>query len=529
MCGIFGYIDYNQKERLKETIDLLKVNSFRGFDGWGVLTKSRITKGVAVHKSKDSHNAVEELLHKIQTSDFALGNFRAQPLPEIPSLDTSNVHPFFEGGRTYIVHNGTISNDRELEVRYNLPPHNVDTQVIAQLYNLNIKATNNDIEKAIQKTCKVLEGAYVFVLYDSVIDKLIIVKNYQPLYVHYAPMKYLYFGSEAPSHYRLEYVAFPAYTAIVVNPHSILIENQFSVENDVASKHIPKKNSDRSVIVCSGGLDSSTAAYISKKMLGFKDTIIVNMNLGQRGWQSEKRSSAMVAKELGAKYVHLDIRNIFNKFTKTPLTDYSIEVTNGIHSAESPTEWVTMRNTILSSISAGLAETYGASAILTGCNMEEESAYPDNSITWIYAFSTMLQHGSLHSIKMIPVDSHLMKKDIITLGSALDVPFQHTTSCYDPIDIHSTTDKMRILQAKILGLTHIPCGCCGCCCLRRHAFLAARIRDPYESLYMYDMEKFPSYDYFINQINQYGYIDITDEAWKKSTIEKYQQRIAVLV
>jgi 7-cyano-7-deazaguanine synthase len=529
MCGLFGYIDHNQKERLKEISELLKANSYRGFDGWGVLTKSRTTKGVAVNKSKNSEHSIEEVLNKIYSSDFALGNFRAQPLPEVPSLDTGNVHPFFEGGRTYIVHNGTISNDRELEARYNLPPHTVDSQVIAQLYNLNIKATNNDVESAIQKTCSVLEGAYVFILYDSVIDRLIIVKNYQPLHVHYAPTKYLYFGSEVPVDYKLEYASFPAYSAIVVNPHSIVIEKQFSVENDVASKHILQKDNTRSVVVCSGGLDSSTAAFISKKMLGFKDTIIINMNLGQRGWQSEKRSSSMVAKMLGAKYVHLDIRNIFNKFTKTPLTDYSIEVTKGVHSAESPTEWVTMRNTILSSISAGLAETYGASAILTGCNMEEESAYPDNSITWIHAFSNMVQHGSLHGIKMIPVDSHLMKKDIITLGSALGVPFQHTTSCYDPIDVNVSTDKMRITQAKALGLTHIPCGSCGCCCLRRHAFLAARIRDPYESLYMYDMEKFSSYDYFMSQIKQHGYIDITDETWKKNTIEKYKQRIEVLV
>ena len=158
-------------------------------------------------------------------------------------------------------------------------------------------------------------------------------------------------------------------------------------------------------------------------MLGFNNTIVMNMNLGQRGWQSEKRSSSLIAKELKAKYLHLDIRNIFKNFTKTPLTDYNIQVTTGIHSSESPTEWVVMRNTILSSITSGIAETYGAAAIVTGCNMEEESAYPDNSITWIHAFSNMIQHGSLFGMKMIPVDSHLMKKDIITLGSALGVPF----------------------------------------------------------------------------------------------------------
>lgn len=529
MCGIFGYIDINQKEHLREIQNLLETNAYRGFDGWGVLHKSKSTKGINIQKSKSSENNVKELFDKIKNYDFAFGNFRAQPLPEVPSINTDNVHPFFEGIRSYIIHNGTISNDRELENKYSLPPHTVDSQVIAQLYNLNIQATNNDIEQAIQRTCRVLEGAFVFVLYDTILDKLIIVKNYQPLKIHYSPMKYFYFGSESPKQNMFEYATFPAYTAIVVNPNSIIIEKQFKIENDVASKHIPNMNDDKCVVVCSGGLDSSTAAFIAKKMLGFEHTIIMNMNLGQRGWQSEKKSSQIIAKSLNAQYLHLDIRNIFKNFTKTPLTDYSISVTNGIHSSESPTEWVVMRNTILSSITAGIAETHGASAIVTGCNMEEESAYPDNSITWINAFSNMIQHGSLHGMKMIPVDSHLMKKDIITLGSALGVPFQHTTSCYDPIDIKTCDDSRRVKQAKILELTHIPCGSCGCCCLRRHAFLAARIKDPYESLYMYDMEKFSSYTYFMEQIKEYGYIDITNEAWKKDTIEKYKDRINVLV
>jgi len=529
MCGIFGYIVNNYNDHMKEIKQLLQSNSYRGFDGWGLFNKSRYTKGVGVFKSKDSTNSVNQVLGKIQNSDFVVGNFRAQPLPEVPSINTDNVHPFLEGARTYIVHNGTISNDRELEKRYNLPSHFVDSQVIAQLYNLNIQATNNNIELAVQRTCQVLEGAYVFVLYDSMLDKLIIVKNYQPLKFHYSPTKYILFGSEIPIGYEFEYAQCPAYTGLIINPHALLIEKTFDVTNDVASKHITKQDPNSCVVVCSGGLDSSTAAFISKKMLGFNNTIVMNMNLGQRGWQSEKRSSSLIAKELKAKYLHLDIRNIFKNFTKTPLTDYNIQVTNGIHSSESPTEWVVMRNTILSSITSGIAETYGAAAIVTGCNMEEESAYPDNSITWIHAFSNMIQHGSLFGMKMIPVDSHLMKKDIITLGSALGVPFHNTTSCYDPIDINSCKDHMKVKQAKIFNLTHIPCGSCGCCCLRRHAFLAARIKDPFEYLYMYDMEKFSSYEYFMNQIKEYGYIDITNEQWQKETIEKYQDRINVLV
>lgn len=525
MSGLFGYIDNNCRERTNELLSLFQTNYYRGTDSYGALLKGRHTKTISVEKNQHKTNIPQHLFQHSQFIDFMIGAFDSDNLLDAHiSKDDIHVQPFFESARTYIVHDGYISNALELQTKYSLPKHTSSSQVIAQLYNLNIEATR-DIEQAIIKTCNVLKGAYAFMLHDIALNKLIICKNYQSLYINYSPFKYLYVGSEISTKYNLCYTQIPAYTALVINPQNIFVENQFSIKNDVASTHIPIKKTDTCVVVCSGGIDSSVAAYISKKMLGFSNTIIANLNLGQRGWQSEKKSSLLIAKDLNAKYIHLDIKNLFSKFSKTPLTDYSLSVTTGISSASSAAEWVVIRNTILSSICAGIAETHGASVVVTGCNMEEEAAYPDNSITWIAAFSNMLQHGSLYGIKMLPVVSHLMKRDLILLGNALDVPFHCTTSCYDPISIKESSDKMRILQAKSLQLTHIPCGACGSCSLRRHAFLAARIRDPYETFYMEDIQPFGSYNFYMEQINKEGYIDITNEAWKKETIEKYKLKI----
>lgn len=508
MAGLFGYINRNRPKSDSKFCALANYNKYRGPEGWGVLAKGLEHPGVFTQYSKEP-NTEDHMVKLVTSYPQVMGVF-------VTDSNQSQSSVVIESARTHVVCDGNVSNIEDIRKVYNLQKDLTSSHIIAKLYNLYIQSVNT-IDEAIQKVCKQLEGSFAFALYDNQLHRIVLVKNYQALYIWYNEQQFIYFGSTVPKEYKFNYTSIPAYTGLIINPFTIRIENTFNITNKVASKHIPSKDPNRCVVVCSGGMDSSLSAYIAKHYL-YSDVIILNMNLGQRGWESEKQSSNLIAKNLKAKYIHLDVRHLFSNFTRTPLTDYSLAVDMSDHGAVTPTEWVVMRNTILSSIAAGIAESYGASAIITGCNMEEEAAYPDNSITWINTYSTMLEHGSLYGIKLLPVCSHLMKKDIVTLGTALGVPLELTTSCYDPIPIdHIGTNLEKYKMANKLGLTHVPCGQCGCCRLRRNAFHKAKIKDPQEDLYM---NPYP--------LDNVEYIDTTSDEWIRETLEKYKDRINLI-
>lgn len=535
MCGIVGVVRSSACERhnniTQDIYNLLNHNCHRGYDGWGCMTKERTSnKNIpSVHKRiVGGPQGAKEAFEYLKASEMFICNFRAQPLPELPSTSVNHIHPFCIKNRVYIVHNGTISNDKEICAKYGFPAVEVDTEVIAYLYHHMIRACNNNIEEAVKRTCSELEGGFAFFMYDQVLDRLIVAKNYKTLHMKYIQGEVVSFASEIPDSCKFSYVMFPPHTACVINPKNINIESTFSITSSYASKYIPIVDNQKCISVCSGGLDSSLSAFIMSKMLGY-NTTVVNFNLGQRGWESEQDASSIVAKKLGAGYIHLDLREFFKHEVATPLTSYDLEVTLGEKSAEAGTEWVPARNLQLIAVATGLAESIGAKYLVAGTNLEEEcSCYSDNDYSFIKSLSLAMQHGTLQGIQMRPVVNRLMKRDIVTLGTALGVPFESTMSCYDPVPLDKLPPEKRKL-AKAAGLHHAPCGICGCCETRVHAFLAARIRDPQTDMYANDPKAyaFKTYDYYMNEIQKNGYIDTSDPKWAEGIIKQYMTRVNI--
>jgi len=530
MCGIVGYINSNRK-----TLEgIFKQNNNRGYDGYGY---GFLRNGnMVVNKS----NSVGSENYKVVSASvlyesFGMVNFRAQPLPEVESSNNMSLQPVVERGtnnkdRVFLVHNGTISNDYMLKEKYGFDDYKLDSQVIAKMYLMFMDATNNNIRESIERTCASLEGGFAVILYDHYMHKLVVFKNYKTLNIKYRKEKELIVCSEIDKNSYYDFVTFPAYTAAIFDPKTISMVEQFSITSKHGSKYIPRPKKTNIVTVCSGGMDSSLAAFIANKIVGFENNTIMNINLNQRGWLGEKTSAEYVAQKLGAKFIHLDARPVFKNFIKTPLTSYDLYVEQGLRSAEAGTEWVPARNTILLSMGAGIAESNGAQYLCFGGNLEEESScYSDNDLEFAKFFSETMQRGTVYGVKMLNLISRLMKKDIVTLGTALDVPLDRTLSCYNPVDIYSLQgdeDKQHIVEeAKKKNMVFVPCGTCGCCSIRRHAFLAARIQDPQENLYVNPMvDKFPTYDRFIERIEKHGYID-TNREWKDKIIESYKERI----
>jgi 7-cyano-7-deazaguanine synthase len=215
----------------------------------------------------------------------------------------------------------------------------------------------------------------------------------------------------------------------------------------------------KAVCLLSGGMDSSTLAYLAKSQ-GY-DIFALHLNYGQRTEKKERACAQKIAGLLGAKdFVEVDI-GYFSTFGASSLTDRAIAVdTFDPARAHIPNTYVPFRNANLLSIATSYAEAKEADAIFIGVQSLDYSGYPDCRPEFIDAFQRVIDLGTKEKthIRLITPFIHFTKTDILREGLKLHVPYEHTWSCY--------RNETR------------ACGTCGSCHFRREAFDAIGIRDP---------------------------------------------------
>lgn len=217
----------------------------------------------------------------------------------------------------------------------------------------------------------------------------------------------------------------------------------------------------KAVCLLSGGMDSSTLAYLAKSE-GY-DILALHLNYGQRTEGKELRCARKIASLLEAEaFVEISL-DYFAKFGASSLTDREIAVeTFDPARAHMPNTYVPFRNANLLSIATSFAEAKEADAIFIGVQSLDYSGYPDCRPQFIEAFQKVIDLGTKDSTKITLKTPfiRMTKTDILQVGMKLGVPYEHTWSCY-----------------RNEGAA---CGTCGSCHFRREAFDAIGIRDPIE-------------------------------------------------
>jgi 7-cyano-7-deazaguanine synthase len=227
----------------------------------------------------------------------------------------------------------------------------------------------------------------------------------------------------------------------------------------MANKHPP-----RAVVLCSGGLDSTTVMAMAKKE-GY-DIYSLSFRYGQRH-EIEIDAAQRVSRFFNVSQ-HLVLNLDLDKIGGSALTD-AIDVPKGRSSndmeAGIPVTYVPARNTIFLSYALAWAEVLVAADIFIGVNALDYSGYPDCRPGYIAAFETMANLATkagvegTTKIKIHAPLLHMTKADIIKAGFALGVDYSLTHSCYDPLPDGS------------------PCGQCDSCILRKKGFDEAGIKD----------------------------------------------------
>lgn len=217
----------------------------------------------------------------------------------------------------------------------------------------------------------------------------------------------------------------------------------------------------KAVCLLSGGMDSSTLAYLAKSE-GY-DICALHLNYGQRTQVKELACAKKIASLLGAtEFAEVDV-GYFSRFGASSLTDETIAVdTFDPARAHVPNTYVPFRNANLLSIATSFAEAKEADTIFIGVQSLDYSGYPDCRPQFIEAFQKVIDLGTKETthIELRTPFIHMTKTDILKVGLKLGVPYEHTWSCYRS-------------EGK-------ACGTCGSCHFRQEAFTTIGKKDPIE-------------------------------------------------
>ena len=214
----------------------------------------------------------------------------------------------------------------------------------------------------------------------------------------------------------------------------------------------------KTIVVCSGGLDSVTLAY--KVAAEHKLHSLISFDYGQRH-KKELDFAARTARDLGVKHHIVDLTSVGALLGGSSLTSDEIDVPDGHYAQETMRITVVPnRNAIMLAVAFGAAASAGADAVATAVHGGDHFIYPDCRPDFINAFGAMQNHA-LDGVKDVSLYTpfvHVSKADIALEAGRLGVPIDLTWSCYKGHDTH--------------------CGRCGTCVERREALELACVKDP---------------------------------------------------
>ncbi len=214
----------------------------------------------------------------------------------------------------------------------------------------------------------------------------------------------------------------------------------------------------RVVILLSGGLDSTTLAYLLAAY-GFQ-LYGLSFRYGQRH-ERELEAARAVAERLGFvehRIVTLDLAQ-WGGSSLVGAGEIPSEPTTGI-----PSTYVPVRNLVFLSIAHAYAEAIDADAVAIAVSQVDYSGYPDCRGEFLAAYQQAADLASrrfAETGRRIPVLAPFLdvpKAAIVRLGLRLGVDYRRTWSCYRGGER--------------------PCGTCDSCRLRARAFAEAGVPDP---------------------------------------------------
>ncbi len=180
MCGIFGYVG-SKHSAGSIVVEGLKNLEYRGYDSWGVATKT--PQGLMVRKDVGKISGVDTSSFA-QDSSIAIAHTR---WATHGGVTPANAHPHMSEDKTIaVVHNGIVENFAEIKKDLMAKGHTflsqTDTEVIPHLIEEEMK-NGNDFAAAVRAACRHFDGRYAVVAMHTASNTLVAARTGSPLIV----------------------------------------------------------------------------------------------------------------------------------------------------------------------------------------------------------------------------------------------------------------------------------------------------------------------------------------------------------
>ncbi len=447
MCAIVGAVlspEAQQHHSVYQDVlnHIWKASHARGRDGAGwvrPIDAYRADHMLSVVRNDDTMSP-PRLPDAFDSPVVLLGNLRAEPTTEfVEEKSWTDQQPYYTGS-WFIVHNGTIANDKEL--RTHRIRTSIDSAAIAEVLAQDGAFDLMSFARSVRK----LKGSYAILAANSNHPSVMYAAaNYRPLW--YVQTEHGVFFASSRDFFPTEF-AQEGRAPQMLRPYTAaLFGSQGLIRSHTLYPY--QTRSERALVVCSGGLDSVVSATYAQRELGLS-IHLVHFLYGSRAEGPEVEAIKKVAQELGCPLT-LKVLPVYDK-SDSKLLDPDSKVAGGEEGAEFAHEWVPARNLLLLSVATAMAEAAGIDTIVLGNNLEEAGAYPDNEPEFIARFNDLLPFavGDGKRMRVIMPVGNMMKHEIVALGHKLGAPMHLTWSCYRAGTLH--------------------CGKCGPCYMRRKAF-----------------------------------------------------------
>ena len=216
-------------------------------------------------------------------------------------------------------------------------------------------------------------------------------------------------------------------------------------------------NPNKTLVVFSGGLDSTTLLYDVRNSSCVGETVALSVFYGQRH-SKELDHAEKICRDLGVDHF-IAQAPVLGAMASSALTSGGIDLPLGHYEEESMKATVVPnRNMILLSLAAAYAIEHGCGIIVYGAHAGDHAIYPDCRTEFVDAMRKSIALCHSEPILLLAPFVEMRKEDIVIRGEALGVPFADTWSCYAGGEFH--------------------CGECGTCVERKEAFEIACVPDP---------------------------------------------------
>ncbi|MBR6048575.1 MAG: 7-cyano-7-deazaguanine synthase QueC [Bacteroidales bacterium] len=209
-----------------------------------------------------------------------------------------------------------------------------------------------------------------------------------------------------------------------------------------------------SVIIYSGGLDSTTLLYEERERVALAVTFDYGSNHAAREIACARHHCAL----LGVEHLVIDLTFMKRCFTSSLLSGADAIPSGSYDDENMKSTVVPFRNGIMLSIACGLAEDRGLKRVLIANHGGDHAIYPDCRPQFVRAMSSAMQAGTYEGVRLDAPYTDISKADIVRRGAQLGIDYGATYSCYRGGERH--------------------CGTCGTCTERREAFREAGVADP---------------------------------------------------